>query len=89
MGCHTRYRIVIWFREEEDDADSRKFVKDFEAQIKAAPSPVRAPVAGPDTVVEGGKTPKGSSEVKAGQEEKSSSGHPRFLDRAGLEEKSS
>ena len=35
----------------------------------------RALVAGPDTVMEGGKTPKGSSEVKAGQEEKSSSGH--------------
>ena len=33
------------------------------------------PVTGPDTVIEGGKTLKGSSEVKAGQEEKSSSGH--------------
>ena len=52
------------------------FVKDFEAQIEAAPpSIVWAPVAGPDTVIEGGKTPKASSEVKAGQEEKSSSGH--------------
>ena len=47
------------------------------------------PVAGPDTVIEGGNTPKGSSEVKAGQEEKSSSGHPRFLATAGLEGKSS
>ena len=46
-----------------------KFVQDFEAQIEADP------IANPDTVIEGGKTPKGSSEVKAGQEEKSSSGH--------------
>ena len=29
MGGHTRYKIVIWFREEEDDADSREFVKDW------------------------------------------------------------
>ena len=33
------------------------------------------PIAGPDNVIEGGKTPKGSSEVNAGQEEKSSFGH--------------
>ena len=89
MGGHTRYKIVIWFREEEDDADSCEFVKDFEAQTEAAPSVVWALVAGPYTVIEGGKTPKGSSEVKAGQEEKSSPGHPRFLATAGLEEKSS
>ena len=35
------------------------------------------------------RPPKGSSEVKAGQEEKSSSGNLRFLATAGLEEKSS
>ena len=43
MGGHTHYKIIIWFREEEDDADSREFVKDFEAQIEADPLPARTP----------------------------------------------
>ena len=44
-------------------------------KLRLPPSTVRAPVAGPETIIEGGKTRKGTSEVKAGQEEKSSSGH--------------